>query len=1726
MESPTLESGLEESGRSRYQPRGVSKLLDDQLWECVGDELRSSFAAAAAAGRKKEDAGEGIAVDDFVAILLKALSAHCGPLSREAEAELRMQLFRLFQDCCNDSQLVTWEYFTGHLVDEAWRAGAANTESGGITERWYPARRLRFATSKSANRNTLSRVPRRKQMTVEKLGKCKALLDREGDGFDLHHHLQNMDDEPEESDSKHEPLHKLWFFPKWGECGKVLAAGKFNTLTARNPSDLRVQAVLPRIRATTFAATHIPLSPLQYLTTAHRDGSLRFFCINEKNIKLGIEPGSCCQAPSPIHSLAWSAKHNRLFSGGTHGEVCQWSVDGVATSPRRGKRNGEGGGADLLSAYALINATEVQRALLDAAHDGLAGPAVTPAEARQRAAMLVQFFGLSPGDGLFVAEQPPAEAANYVAALAQLSDWDAQLLRRAVQGLSDGAGQRSGVTASVTDKRLLHVRKAHTDTVTALLFDAEGRLVTASKDAGVSFFDLELGDCLYTLRHHERGVLTMAFSELTQQLVTGGWEFCPLVWNGNSPLERPTRLVDVVQPHQHHIVGLSCPSNRPQIISADAKGIVKVWDSRKLSQSLQTIDVTRGLAPGDWKRHYITDLCYVAQESQMVVAGRNAYFYKCSSSSNPAHTADSEVTRALYSSETQTFYTASGTSVRTWHAGTGVLVNTFDLAKTSETVTALVVNPRGSRMYVGCSDGVVKVVKSATGDVVKDISGVLTSEVTAAVHCSRPDPLRDFVVCATRGGKMMFLSEDTRMPRAYNFTSNQAPVSITCACDCPSLQLIVLGSSEGTIFAVDAAILVARGPVHRIQALNGPGGESIGHITTVCGLGRNPAVLVGDASGFLGVYGLRPWSFAGAPTPVVRWDHCVHPEERRLRPAVTAVAYVPGDNLVLSGDERGTIAYWNLNEAFEDCGMRPVPKGLQCSPNVFQRSSAQIPYAEGDMVRMLWRRSVHNAELTSISVLPKYRVALTSGADNCVHLLHLATGSHLCSVQQGRGARAFSPSAAKDDPWRFRPGEPGGDRAKSWDKVSSIVSVATKVWKAGAARKRSGNEQEKVPAADEVRPRNSPLRLLVSPGTTSFPAASLPGTSTPVSPGGFSVKSSHQKRRGLGVPVARSRGVSFQDDEQRVHPQDRRRDTLHHLGDSIHIPVPRAASAYSEVKEEEEERDPTSPAGCEDPSPTEAPTEAPTEGSNEEGSSGEESEAERVVLEGEWVSYDWFAVHGGERCRLSTRSGSVNAVKLANGHPHIPVGTVSWRTKGRPQVGVWCQGECQMREDPRDPPSWCDIRVLLSSAGELVLTCAVKAKSGLRRGVFERARREELERHVPRTLVWDATGETCDKLTSRTFHSGDIPPRPPPPPNYRDEEEEEKPSGGKVGDYAKMDRFVATEKRIQNWGGQLCVLRLDGAVPDPTVRGPGAASVAVAEPSGRLARQCVETQWEADERKREDELLKKRGELAKFSRAPIKCQRGSVNDETDTSFTPRPGLTDFGGGPSFRCVARRESSRKAPDPETEEVWSGREREEEGAPAVSVAAVEADAEKQRQVSFAGAQPPPPPPPPAPAAPPEPRRVPLPPRSRSAGASTPRPRSHHSTTAARHWRGALVAEPLEGGEPTSSPRVNSSPRMKTLHLGSIPAGGVRKVVITNPKKKSSPPPPPPPPAPTPPPPRRPRAPSAPPPARSRVERRLAEAAQIFWEEPLFRASVQEYVKRDSSVPQRYARLFASR
>eukprot|EP01062_Namystynia_karyoxenos_P056946 TRINITY_DN4788_c0_g1_i1.p1 TRINITY_DN4788_c0_g1~~TRINITY_DN4788_c0_g1_i1.p1 ORF type:complete len:1508 (+),score=317.91 TRINITY_DN4788_c0_g1_i1:93-4526(+) len=262
----------------------------------------------------------------------------------------------------------------------------------------------------------------------------------------------------------------------------------------------------------------------------------------------------------------------------------------------------------------------------------------------------------------------------------------------------------------------------HTGPVTAIVvFPLDGSIVTASLDSNIAL--LEPRHCRLIVRYegHKAGVTSLDYSESQNMLVSGGLETEPLLWNvaaGSSVV--PISLQDPDRPHIHPIVSVVAVPSAPQVVSVDAKGMVKLWDALTFRCMQTLLPWRQEGAQMVWERLTLSALWVPSQEpgqsSRLLVSSIGPMVqYEATESSSLEIRADAEPISALaYHAAGKTLVTAAGAGVRVWSVANGELVADH-VGMVQGEISALCID-RSSRIVVGTTHGVVSAHDLGSGD--------------------------------------------------------------------------------------------------------------------------------------------------------------------------------------------------------------------------------------------------------------------------------------------------------------------------------------------------------------------------------------------------------------------------------------------------------------------------------------------------------------------------------------------------------------------------------------------------------------------------------------------------------------------------------------------------------------------------------------------------------------------------------------------------------------------------------------------------------------------------------------------------------------------------------------------------------------------------------------------------------------------------------------------------
>jgi len=254
--------------------------------------------------------------------------------------------------------------------------------------------------------------------------------------------------------------------------------------------------------------------------------------------------------------------------------------------------------------------------------------------------------------------------------------------------------------------RLRGSKEFHTEAITQLLeLDGLDLIASCSMDTNILLWDLGSGELKRALSGHRKGVRCIEYSSQHRVLVSGGFECDIFVWN-----PYVSDLIIKLTGHTSHIVGLQMVQGtnthdrqaqehrrQTQLLTADAGGVVKVWDigtfactqtivldQKKSSNQTgedaaakRTTETQAGSGQNDSgeKQNQISNVVSLAEEKALLVVGKCLHRFDLERLDNPTLTDDAPILRALFNRTSLTICTVTNSgAVKIWDVQTGRLL--------------------------------------------------------------------------------------------------------------------------------------------------------------------------------------------------------------------------------------------------------------------------------------------------------------------------------------------------------------------------------------------------------------------------------------------------------------------------------------------------------------------------------------------------------------------------------------------------------------------------------------------------------------------------------------------------------------------------------------------------------------------------------------------------------------------------------------------------------------------------------------------------------------------------------------------------------------------------------------------------------------------------------------------------------------------------------------------
>mmetsp|Transcript_26152 Transcript_26152/g.34934 ORF Transcript_26152/g.34934 Transcript_26152/m.34934 type:complete len:236 (+) Transcript_26152:1648-2355(+) len=198
----------------------------------------------------------------------------------------------------------------------------------------------------------------------------------------------------------------------------------------------------------------------------------------------------------------------------------------------------------------------------------------------------------------------------------------------------------------------------------------------------------------------------MAYSEKHKVIISCGFEFDVFVWNPY--ISGPIMTLDG---HEHPLIGVNCLPNLDCFITADSKGMVKLWNILDYS-CVQTFYVTNA--------NEVKCIRAVPKHRRLICGSRNFTVFQYTRPFIPDYTDDKTVCRALFSEKRLEIFVAGEKSIKVWDARSGKPIRVIKNVFTTE-ITQMIFDEDHRKLVVGSHQGELKIYDLQSGVMILEL---------------------------------------------------------------------------------------------------------------------------------------------------------------------------------------------------------------------------------------------------------------------------------------------------------------------------------------------------------------------------------------------------------------------------------------------------------------------------------------------------------------------------------------------------------------------------------------------------------------------------------------------------------------------------------------------------------------------------------------------------------------------------------------------------------------------------------------------------------------------------------------------------------------------------------------------------------------------------------------------------------------------------------------------
>jgi WD40 repeat protein len=625
-------------------------------------------------------------------------------------------------------------------------------------------------------------------------------------------------------------------------------------------------------------------------------------------------------------------------------------------------------------------------------------------------------------------------------------------------------------------------RSIFTDAVSCMM-PLEERLVLASMQTrnNVCLFDLEKRCAVEKYSAHSLGVLSMARSDQLGLLVTAGFERVPFAWVFKIRDFPPWKLIDKSAPHKGDIINVECPSDSYHAISADDRGVIKIWDIR----TFRCLQTTYGDQPtgklaqdtaGSLCNHFHSATYHETSQTIVSCGPQNVTLITAISPQNLDCCDDFPVTNIFYVPSHKVIVTGHGRSVKVWEEATGSIVSHFADISAAE-LSAVCVDSTGRKLYVGTRKGTVVGHSITTGTVYRRFKTLSTEIVQMCYSVHRMQQKMLIVVSVTD----LVVFEDSSIDGRSTFLGQplqtvKMDILARFGHDTEAAHRKISALSFGGVVSSSKLSIFFVWSKRHVIGVDF-GNFNIVHtfvvdydVACVCFLGDLPAVAVLDRRSVLSIFAIRP--SISSPALLARRNlseldeatthrksvslmsvarrltvkdqsetlqilslnsNAKSEDEAQLGQVDTSMAFDQPLRLLVVADAQGFCWQWSLDVLIEVMNLGPCsfPVTSRLTANFLRRPKRQMePASAGRLLKLVRGFKAHDEESRGVAVIDSMGATkiLTAGNDNKAKLWS-RNGQllgELCQgrfrAEEGRNATILKSFYERHEitPWRIR----------------------------------------------------------------------------------------------------------------------------------------------------------------------------------------------------------------------------------------------------------------------------------------------------------------------------------------------------------------------------------------------------------------------------------------------------------------------------------------------------------------------------------------------------------------------------------------------------------------------------------------------------------------------------------------------------------------------------------